>query len=379
MIYIVFKEDLIMKFTCETEKLSQACQNVQRAVSTKTSIPAVECILIKALTGELSLTGYDLEFGINTSIKAKVEEAGGILINARILCDILKKLPGETVSIEADERQLARITSGEAKYNIMGMSAEEYPELPSVTGGFPITLPQDVLKEMVRQTIFAVATTDTKIVHTGIKIEIGERIIRLIAVDGFRLAIRKESIDYEGDTLSFVVPAKTLAEVVKLINDENSVISLGVGKRHIVFEIGGYSVVSRLLDGDFLNYKSAIPATGTTSVRVNTRMFIDSIERTSLIISDKITSPVRCLFNDNSIRISSSTAIGTATDKISAAVTGDAVEIGFNNRFLLDALRVSDTDEVKIDLNGAVSPILILPPENDSFVFLILPVRLKAE
>jgi len=176
-----------------------------------------------------------------------------------------------------------------------------------------------------------------------------------------------------------VVPAKTLAEVVKLINDENSVISLGVGKRHIVFEIGGYSVVSRLLDGDFLNYKSAIPATGTTSVRVNTRMFIDSIERTSLIISDKITSPVRCLFNDNSIRISSSTAIGTATDKISAAVTGDAVEIGFNNRFLLDALRVSDTDEVKIDLNGAVSPILILPPENDSFVFLILPVRLKAE
>ena len=368
-----------MKFICETETLSQACQNVQRAVSSKTSIPAVECILIKAASGELNLTGYDLEFGINTSINAKVEETGNILINARILCDILKKLPGETVSIEADERQLARITSGEAKYSIMGMSAEEYPELPSVTGGLPIVLQQGVLKEMVRQTIFAVAVNDTKIIHTGIKIEIAENTVRLIAVDGFRLAIRKETINYEGDSLSFVVPAKTLSEVVKLINDDKADISMGVGKRHIVFEIGDYSVVSRLLDGDFLNYKSAIPTTSTTSVRVNTRMLIESIERTSLIISDKITSPVRCFFNENTIKISSSTAIGTATDKIGANISGDAVEIGFNNRFLLDALRVSDTDEVKIDLNGAVSPILILPPENDSFVFLILPVRLKAE
>ncbi|MEI6578455.1 MAG: DNA polymerase III subunit beta [Eubacteriales bacterium] len=368
-----------MKFICETETLSQACQNVLRAVSSKTSIPAVECILIKAIAGELNLTGYDLELGINTSIKAKVEEAGNILINARILCDILKKLPGEMVSIEADERQLARITSGEANYSIMGMSADEYPELPSVTGGSPIVIQQGILKEMVRQTIFAVAVNDTKIVHTGIKIEVGDNILRLIAVDGFRLAIRKENIIYDGTALSFVVPAKTLSEVVKLISDEKSEISLGVGKKHIVFEIGGYSVVSRLLEGDFLNYKSAIPSTSTTSVRVNTRALIESIERTSLIISDKITSPVRCLFNDNTIKISSSTAIGTATDKIGANISGDSVEIGFNNRFLLDALRVSDTDEVKIDLNGAVSPILILPPENDCFIFLILPVRLKAE
>ena len=368
-----------MKFTCETEKLSLACQNVQRAVSAKTSIPAVECILIKAVSGEINLTGYDLEFGINTSISARVEETGGILINARILCDILKKLPGERVDFEADERQFAKITSGEAVYNIMGMSADEYPELPSVTGGLPIILPQDVLKEMVRQTIFAVAVNDTKIVHTGIKMEIGDRIIKLIAVDGFRLAIRKEDIDYEGEPISFVVPSKTLSEVVKLISEESASISLGVGKRHIVFETGSYSIVSRLLDGDFLNYKSAIPASSATQVKVNTRKLIDSIERTSLIISDKITSPLRCLFNDNNIKISSSTAIGTATDRISAEISGDTVEIGFNNRFLLDALKAADTDEVRIELNGSISPILILPPENDSFIFLILPVRLKAE
>lgn len=369
-----------MKFSCNTQTLSENCQNVQRAVSSKTSIPAVECIYIKADNGALTLTGYDLELGIHTTIPAKIEEAGGILINARVLCDILRRLPGEYVSIESDERQMANITSGEAKYSIMGMSPEEYPELPSVTGGLPINIPQNVIKEMVRQTIFAVAVNDiSKIVHTGIKFDIEERLISLIAVDGFRLAIRKEAIDYEGEALSFVVPAKTMSEVVKLIDDDESLMSLGVGKRHIEFETNGYRVVSRLLEGDFLNYKTAIPASSTTTVKVNTKLMVDSIERTSLIISDKLTSPVRCLFNDNTIKISSSTTIGTATDKIAAEIIGDAVEIGFNNRFLLDALKVSDTDEVKIELNGGVSPIIILPPEGDSFIFLILPVRLKAE
>lgn len=369
-----------MKFSCNTEMLSQNCQNVQRAVSSKTSIPAVECIYIKADNGTLTLTGYDLELGIYTSIPAKVEETGGILINARVLCDILKRLPGEHVSIESDERQMANIKSGEAKYSIMGMSPEEYPELPSVTGGLPVNIPQGVIKEMVRQTIFAVAVNDTsKIVHTGIKFDIEERLISLIAVDGFRLAIRKEAIDYEGEHLSFVVPAKTMSEVVKLIDDDNSMMSIGVGKRHIEFETNGYRVVSRLLEGDFLNYKTAIPASSTTTVKINTKLMIESIERASLIISDKLTSPVRCLFNDNTVKISSSTTIGTAIDKITAEISGDAVEIGFNNRFLLDALKVSDTDEVKIELNGGVSPIIILPPEGDSFIFLILPVRLKAE
>lgn len=368
-----------MKIICDTELFSQACQNVQRAVSTKTSIPAVEGILIKANSGELLLTGYDLEFGINTSVYAKVEEPGSIILNAKFLCDILRRLPGETVSIESDERQLAVISSEEAKYTLMGMSADEYPELPSVTGGYPIKLPEGVLKDMVRQTIFAVAVNDSKVIHTGIKIEIANREIKLIAVDGFRLAIRKEAIEYEGEELSFVVPAKTLSEVVKLFNDDSSEISIGVGKRHIVFEIGTYSVVSRLLDGEFLNYKTAIPTACATKVMVNTKTFIDSIERTSLIITDKLKSPIRCLFNDNTIRVSSVTAIGTATDKIGANIVGEVVEIGFNNRFLLDALKVCDTDEVKIELNGAVSPILILPPQNDSFIFLVLPVRLKAE
>lgn len=368
-----------MKFVCDTQTLSLACQNVQRAVSVKTSIPAVEGIYIKALAGELILTGYDLEFGITTSIKAKVEEPGGIIINARYLCDILKRLPDTSVSIECDARNMASIVSGEASYTIMGMSSDEYPELPSVTGGFPIVIPQDVLKEMVKQTIFAVSVNDSKIIYMGIKFEIGNRQIRLIAVDGFRMAIRTEQIEYDGEELSFVVPAKTMSELVKLMNEDDGMVSLGVGRRHIVFEVGAYSLVSRLLEGEFLNYKNALPTEITTTLTVNTKNFIDSIERTSLIISDRVSNPLRCVFGGNTIHISTATAVGTASDRIAAAIDGETVEIGFNNRFLLDALRASDTDEVIIKMHGPVSPILLLPPEGDSFIFLILPVRLKAE
>lgn len=366
-----------MKIVCSTETLSQACQNVQRAVSTKTSIPAIEGILLKAENGRLYLTGYDLEVGINTSIEAKVEQDGSIILNARYLCDIIRRLPDEEVEIEADARQLCYIRSGETNYSLNGISAEEYPELPSVTGGAPVIIDQGILKNMIRQTIFAVADNNSNVVYTGIKFEIEKNQIKLIAVDGVRLAIRTEEIDYDGEELSFIVPGKTLSEVMKLIDEEEADVSLGVGKRHIVFEVNGYSIVSRLLEGEFLDYKSAVPASFTTTVRVSTKTLMSSIDRTSLLITDRLKSPVRCIFDDNTIKISSITSLGTANDKISAQIDGDRIEIGFNNRFLIEALRVCDTDEVLIKLNSPVSPIIILPPEGESFLFLVLPVRLK--
>ncbi len=368
-----------MNFICETAVLSEACLNVQRAVSTKNAIPAIEGIYLKALGSEVILTGYDLEFGINTSVSARVEENGGIVLNARVLCDILRKLPGNMVRIESDERQMASVTSDSAAFSLVGISSKEFPELPSVTGGFPIVVSQEILREMIRQTIFAVATNDTKVVHTGIKFEIGDNLIKLVAVDGFRLAIRKEVINYSGESSTFIVPSKTLSEVIKLFNSDTETVSISVGKKHIVFEIGSYSVVSRLLDGEFLNYNSAIPVECSTTVVINNKKFIDSIERISLIITDKIKSPLRCSFKDNSVKLSSTTALGSANDVVDAVIDGSSVDIGFNNRFLIEALRVCDTDEVKILLNGSVAPILIVPPQGDSFLFLILPVRIKSE
>ena len=369
-----------MKFSCNSFELSEACQVVQRAASTKTAIPSVEGILLSAESGKLTLTGYDLEMGIITTIPCMVEEQGSIVINAHMFSETLRKLPSNTVKIDSDARQIATIECGAFKTTIIGMNAEDYPELPSIISGYDVELDQRLLKDMVRKTIFSAAIKDTKVVHTGVKFEIEEGHIRLIAVDGVRLAIRNENVDYNGEALSFVVPAKTLSEVTKLLSDENDEkVKLSVGKRHITFTVGSYYFISRLLDGEFLNYKAAIPATAKTVAKVKTAEFLDSIDRTSLIITDKIKSPVKCIFGNNSIEMSSNASIGASSDKIDAEIEGDDCSIGFNNKYMLDALRVCDTDEIKIMLSGPIAPILLVPVEGDEFIFLILPVRLKNE
>ncbi|HIS06009.1 MAG TPA: DNA polymerase III subunit beta [Candidatus Fimenecus stercoravium] len=367
-----------MKLICETQKLSEICSNVQRAVSTKSSIPAIEGILLEAGENVLTLTGYDLEVGMITSMEARVEEAGSIILNAKILCDILRSLPSDTVSIEADERLTCRIKSGDAEFTLIGIAAADYPELPSVESGFPIVLDSETLRDMIRKTIFATAENDVKVVHTGVRFEIGANQIRLVAVDGFRLAMRNEEIDYDGEEKIFVAPKKALNEVVKLTGGEET-IALNVGKRFIVFEIGSYRIVSRLLEGEFLNYRAAISGKVTGTVRVNTRLLIQSIERTSLIITDRTKSPIRCVFDEDMIRISSTTALGTAHDRVPCKSEGEHMEIGFNNRYLLDALRVCDADEVLVKIGSPILPILIVPTEGEDFLFLVLPVRLKTE
>ena len=367
-----------MKLICETQKLSEICSNVQRAVSTKSSIPAIEGILLEAGENVLTLTGYDLEVGMITSMEARVEEAGSIILNAKILCDILRSLPSNTVYIEADERLTCRIKSGDAEFSLIGIPAADYPELPSVESGFPIVLNSETLRDMIRKTIFATAENDVKVVHTGVRFEIGSNQIRLVAVDGFRLAMRNEEIDYDGEEKIFVAPKKALGEVVKLTGGEET-IALNVGKRFIVFEIGSYRIVSRLLEGEFLNYRAAISGKVTGTVRVNTRLLIQSIERTSLIITDRTKSPIRCVFDEDMSRISSTTALGTAHDRVPCKSEGEHMEIGFNNRYLLDALRVCDADEVLVKIGSPILPILIVPTEGEDFLFLVLPVRLKTE
>ena len=369
-----------MKIVCDTNTLSSACQNIQRSVSNKGTIAALECILIDALGDSVKLTGYDLEIGSETCISAFVEEKGKVAINARHLCDILRLLPESKVTIETDEKDMCKIKSGEAEYSIIGTPADTYPDLPSVTGSFPIVINQDILKDMIRKTIYAVAIGESRPVHTGVKFEITQGKITLIALDGFRLAIRREDIDYDDEPYSFVVPAKTLNEVVKYSDEENETFSITVGKRHIVFEIGSYKIISRLLDGEFLDYKAAIPAISNTKVKVKTRDLIESVERTSLLVStEKIKTPVRCLIEGNEMKLSNITSLGKAKDKCIAQIDGNSLEIGFNARFMLDALKVCDEENINLELNTSATPIIITPAEKDNFLFLILPMRLKNE
>ncbi len=369
-----------MKFTCSTKELNTACNNVIRAVSTKVTIPTIEGILMECSNNSLSLTGYDFEFGINTVIDVNTEESGAIVINAKILCDIIRKLPDEEMTLETNGNS-ALIVSGAAQYNITGINADEYPELPSVNGGQIIELNQSMLHSMILQTVFSVADVESsKPVYTGLKFDIRKNEITLIGVDGYRLAIRKEEVNYTGEEITFIVPKKTIRELVKLMdpNSEND-LRISIGRRHIVFDVEEYSIISRLLDGEFIDWRTAVPKTISTTVLVNTNDAVNCIDRALPVIENNQKNPIRCLFDNDEMRVSTISSLGRVINYTHANISGDRVEIGFNSKFMLDALNAADTDEIRIELAGPISPVKVMPLEGDRFLFLVLPMRLKNE
>lgn len=367
-----------MNIICDKQLLTEAVANVSRAVSSKNTLAALEGVLLQAHGNRLDLTGYDLELAISTSIDAQVAEEGEIVLTARIFLDMIRRMPSDTVSIVSDDKMLTQVKGSMTEYTILGIPAAEFPELPAVTQAVPVTLGKDTLKNMIDQTLFAVATNDAKPAHMGSLFEMKDGLLNVVAVDGYRLALRREKVA-SGEDLYFIVPGKSLQEVSKLIRDDEGDVALSVSKRHIIFEIGGYRIVSRLLEGDFLDYRAAIPEGGSTEIRISTKELISAIDRTSLLISDNIKSPLRLQFTDGLIRISCSTALGKAYDEISCRQEGDDVEIGFNSRYMVEALKASDCDELRLVLNGSLSPIKLMPLDGDAFVFLVLPVRLKTE
>lgn len=368
-----------MNFICEKNKLVEALSNVQKAVSQKSTIAALEGVLISTKENELEICAYNTELGIKTFIPAQIKKGGKIVLNAHLFTDIIRKLPNDSAEIEISENLIAKITSGCSFFELIGIDASEFPSLPNVENADCIELPVVTLKSMIKQTIFAVADTDSKPVHTGTLFEIKEKNITLVSVDGYRLAMRTEKIK-EDMELSFVVPGKTLREVIRLLPDNDDNVKISAGMQHIVFYIGDYIVVSRLLDGEFLDYKSTIPEKSKFTVQVDTKNLVDSVERVSLLITDRLKSPVRCIFTNNRIHVSCITTIGKASDEIETkSDIKDELEIAFNNKYMLDALKNSDCDEMLICLNGPLNPIKIMPKTGNSFLFLVLPVRVKPE
>ena len=365
-----------MKFICDRNKLTEAVTNVQRAVSSKSTIPALEGILIKAEANKITLFGYDLEICITTTIDASVQQQGSSVIKAKLFADIIRRLPENNITIEVDDKNIVFISCGKSNFKLVGMPAEDYPEIPVIRSTDTIKISSEILNSMIKQTIYAVADTDVKPINKGTLFEIENKIFKMISLDGYRLAIRTENIDYEGEKY-MIVPGKSLAEVSKLINEDADNIEIISGGRHIIFKIGSYSVISRLIEGQFINYKASIPESHLTQIRINTRKFIDTIERLSLLLTDKMKSPIKCCIEDSIINASCNTPLGQAEDQIDVSMTGENIEIGFNNKFLLDALRNSETDEIIMELSGATKAIVIKPTEGNSFLFMLMPMRLS--
>ncbi len=364
-----------MKVTFLTNDLVQAVTNVQRAVSSKSTNPALEGILLKTGENCAVLCGYDLDLGIRTQIDATVIEEGEIVLGAKLFCEIVRRMPEEYITIETDDKLITYIHSGVADYQIMGISSYEYPELPTFEELESFSIKGDLLKNMVKQTSYAISDNMSKPVYTGSLFDLKDGYLNIVALDGFRMAVRKEKI--EGNlNFNFIVPGKTLAEILKINCSEDGVINVVVGKKHVLFKIENYSIISRLVECKFLDYIGTVPTGALTHIKVNTRRISAAVERMSLITSEKMQSPVRFIVADEGIKLICTTAVGKANDTVSVEYDGSDVEIGFNNKYLLEAIKNADTDELVFELNGPLKPLKILPPEGDSFLFLVVPMRL---
>ena len=368
-----------MKFSCEKALLQAAISTTSRAVSPKSSIPALEGILLEA-GSDLRLTGYNLETGIRTIVPADIREEGTLVLGARLFGEIVRKLPDDIVTFQS-ENYMVNIKCGMSEFNILGTDPEEFPELPTVEYQNSLILPQSRLKAMISQTLFAVSNNESRPIHTGSLFEVDSNGLTIVSVDGYRLALRHEAIDKKegAETFSFVVPGAALSEVEKICSDVDEPASVTQGARHVMFKVGDTMLVSRRLEGEFLAYRQAIPRNNTIHVEGETRALLSSIDRVSLIISDKLKSPLRCVFDSNLLKISTKTAIGDAYDECPLSGDGGGLEIGFNNKYLMDALKAAPADKVRLELTTGVSPCVLLPTEGEeNFLYMVLPVRLKA-
>lgn len=368
-----------MKFTCEKALLVSAISVASRTVAQKSAISALEGILLRAGT-RLMLTGYNLETGITVGVPADISEDGECIMPARLFFDIIRKLPDDMVSVSIDDNYRVSIRGGISSFSITATAADDYPELPDVESEKGIGVPQRELKEMISGTIFSASENMARPIHTGCLFEISNEAVTVVAVDGYRLALRRWFADESLErTLKFVAPAAALKEVEKILEDSDDKAQIYVGRKHILFTIGDATLVCRVLEGDFLDWRRVLPQNNPVRLAANVSRLTASIERVGLIISEKVKSPVRCTFSENSADFKTVSTIGEAHDVCPIAGDGKDLEIGFNCRYLLDALRAVPTEEVSLELINGLSPIVLNPcDESRKFSYMVLPVRLKA-
>ena len=367
-----------MRFTCEKSMLVTGLNITGRTVAQKSSLSVIEGILCKAGMG-LSLTGYNMETAITYQIEAEVTDPGACILPARLFGDIIRRLPEGPVTVVVDDNYKVSIRSGYASFTISAENAEDYPELPDVGSGRSISIPQTALKELIGGTIFAVSENQSRPIHTGVKFEVEKDTISAIAVDGFRLARRTYHTEEEtGRTMSFVVPAQSLKEVEKILQDADEDAAFTLGQKHILYQVGNATLICRLLEGDFLDWRRVVPTNCPIKLTAAVADLASSIERVGLIVSEKYKSPVRCVFSNQVLQLRTNTTIGAAEDQCSVAGDGKELEIGFNVRYLADALRAIPSEEVVLELTNGLSPIVLTPAEDKyDYSYMVLPVRIK--
>lgn len=369
-----------MKFVCEKEKILKGINSVINGVASKTTKPILEGILIQTNDHELKLTSYDLEIGIEYILEANVTEQGNTVVNAVMFSEIIRKLPNAEIQIRINENNLLEIECEGSLYKLATMDPEEFPELPRINIDNSIKLEQSTLKNMIRKTIFAVSTEENRPIFTGSLFEVMDGKLNVVAVDGYRLAIKNKEVE-ESNQFSCVIPGKTLNEVNKIISDSFDMITVGIEKNQALFEMENCKIVTRLLDGEFLKYSNTIPQTWETRIKVNKSNIQNCFERILLISASSIEKekkyPVKVNIEVGKVTISCSNQTGDAKEEILVDTEGKDLEIGFNPRFFLDALKAIDDEEVYIEFGTNRSPCIIRPIDEGDYVYMILPIKMK--
>ncbi|MCI1959962.1 MAG: DNA polymerase III subunit beta [Clostridia bacterium] len=367
-----------MKLTCNKEELLEGINIVSKAISTRTTMPILECILLSAEDEGLTLTGNDLEIGIKSSvIEADVEKQGKTAIEARLFSEIIKRLNGNEVTIDTSDEKTAKINCGMSEFTIVIQQAEDFPSIPEVEKDFKYEIKQCELKKMITQTIFSVAADESKPVLTGELFEIKSDCAEIVAVDGFRISYRKTNIEKQENTSKVIVPAKTMREISRILSDdENAETEIFITDKHILFSINGNTIVSRLIEGDYIKYEQTFTNEYKTKVTVNNDDLISALERATLISRDAKKMPVKLDISNGKIVITAQTEIGKAYEEVGCISEGDELKIAFNPRFLIEALKACDDEKVCIHFNGSLSPCIIKPEENENYKYLVLPLRM---
>ena len=370
-----------MKIVCYKDTLLKALNSVIKGVASKTTNPILEGILIQTNENQVKLTTYDMELGIEYIIDSDVKEQGSTVVNAIMFSEIIRKLPDSEIYITLNSNNLLEIECEGALYKLTTMNPDEFPELPKIEIENSIDLEQNMLKNMIRKTIFAVSTEENRPIFTGCLFEVENNKLNVVAVDGFRLALRSIYLPVKVIDFKAVIPGKTLNEINKILLDSFDHVKIGIAKNQALFEMENCKVVTRTLDGEFLNYKSVIPSNWETRIRVNKNSLQDSFERISLISASSIEKekkyPVKVSVDIGKITISCTNQTGEAKEEIYISTEGKNIEAGFNPKYFLDSLKAIDDEEVFVEFGTSISPCLIKSVENSEYVYMILPIRLK--
>lgn len=367
-----------MKIICSKSNLVKGVSIVSKAVPSKTTMPILECILIDATTDIIKFTANDMELGIETIIEGDILRKGMIAIDARIFSEIVRKLPDNEVVIEADENLQTTITCEKAKFNISSKAGDEFSYLPYVEKNETITLSQYTLKEIIRQTIFSIADNDSNKLMTGELFQIEENMLRVVSLDGHRISIRKTELKESYGPRKVVVPGKTLMEVSKILSGEiDSEVIISFTNNHIVFEFDNTVVVSRLIEGEYFRIDQMLSSDYETKVKINKRELLNCIDRATLLVKEGDKKPIIINILDDVMELKIKSQIGTMDEEIMISKEGKDMLIGFNPKFLIDALRVIDDEEVTLYLMNPKAPCFI-KDDKEMYVYLILPVNFNA-